>query len=99
MRLLKGVNMRIKYIKEIIKNKHANNGNKALRNNYQIGVTAEYKNIIANRKFQLAVRDSIKDIVITQDLQKTIYRKARKKGYTKKDIEKIGCLKLLQLLK
>lgn len=91
--------MQLKHIKEIIKNKHANNGNKALRNNYQIGITNEYRNIIANRKFKLFVRDSIKDLNITPELQKTIYRKARKKGYTKKDIEKIGCLKLLQLLK
>lgn len=91
--------MQLKHIKEIIKNKHANSGNKSLRNNYQIGITNEYKNIIANRKFKLFIRDSIKDLNITPELQKTIYRKARKKGYTKKDIEKIGCLKLLQLLK
>lgn len=91
--------MQLKHIKECIKNKHSKQGNKALRNNYQIGVTNEYRNIIANRKFKLFIRESIKDINITPELQKTIYRKARKKGYTKKDIEKIGCLKLLQILK
>lgn len=91
--------MQIKYIKESIKNKHANSGNKTLRNNYQIGVTNEYKNIIANRKFKLFIRDSIKDLNITPDLQKTIYRKAKKAGLSKQQIQKIGCLKLLQLLK
>lgn len=91
--------MQLKHIKQCIKNKHSKNGNKSLRNNFQINITAEYRNIIANRKFKLAVRDSIKDLNITQDLQKTIYRKAKKAGLSKQQIEKIGYLKLLQLLK
>ena len=91
--------MRLKYIKESIKNKHSKQGNKSLRNNYAINVTNQYKNIVANIKFQLFIKDSIKDLNIDKDLQKTIYRKARKKGYTKKQIESIGCLKLLQILK
>lgn len=90
--------MQLKYIKQCIKNKHAKS-NKQNKNNYQINITEEYRNIIANRKFKLALRDSIKDINITEELQKTIYRKAKKAGLNKQQINKIGCLKLLQILK
>lgn len=90
--------MQLKYIKQCIKNKHAK-GNKQNKNNYQINITAEYRNIVANRKFQLSVRDSIKNINIPEELQKTIYRKAKKQGLSKQQINKIGCLKLLQILK
>lgn len=89
--------MQLKHIKEIIKNKNSKGGSN--KNNYKIGITAEYKNIIANRKFKLALRDSIKDITVNKDLLKTVYRKAKKAGYTKQQINKIGCLKLIQLLK
>lgn len=91
--------MRLKYIKQCIKNKHSITGNKTLKNNYQINITEEYRSIIANRKFKLAIKDSIKDISIPSDLQKTIYRKAKKQGLSKQQITKIGCLKLLQMLK
>ena len=64
--------MLIKHIKQSIKNKHANNGNKNLRNNYRIGVTNQYRNIIANRKFKLEVRDSKKDLLITDDIKDKI---------------------------
>lgn len=91
--------MQLKHIKQSIKNRHSHNGNKTARNNYRIVVTSEYKNTIANRKFKLEVRDSLKDITITQELQKTLLRKWIKKGNTKESFYKLGALKVLQLLK
>ena len=91
--------MQLKHIKQSIKNKHSNNGNKQLRNNYAINVTSEYKNIIANRKFKLEIRDSLKDISVNKELQKTLLRRWIKKGNTKEMFYRLGALKVLQLLK
>ena len=91
--------MLIKHIKQSIKNKHSNNGNKNLRNNYRIGVTNQYRNIIANRKLKLELRDSKKDLLITDDIKDIILNKWIEKGYNKKDISKIGIFKALEILK
>lgn len=91
--------MLLKHIKESIKQKHSNNGDKNLRNNYCINTTNEYRNIVANRKFKLAIRDSLKDYNITKDLQKTLLRKWIKQGGCKKSFYALGSLKVLSLLK
>ena len=91
--------MQIKHIKQSIKNKHSNNGNKALRNPYRINVTNSYRQVIANRKFKLAIRDSKKDLVITQEIKDIILDKWIKQGFKKSDISKIGILKAMQILK
>lgn len=91
--------MQLKHIKESIKNKHACNGNKNLRNPYRINVTNSYRQVIANRKFKLALRDSKKDLVITQELKDIILEKWTKQGFKKSDISKIGILKALEILK
>lgn len=88
--------MQLKYIKESIKQKHACNGSKNLRNNYTINIPASYKNLIANRKFKLAIDESLKDINIDKALSKKIYRLAKKKGINTKGV---GIVKLLQLVK
>ena len=94
-----GVTMLLKHIKESIKQKHSNNGDKSLKNNYCINVTNEYRNIVANRKFKLAIRDSLKDYNITKDLQKTLLRKWIKQGGCKESFYALGSLKVLSLLK
>lgn len=91
--------MLLKHIKESIKQKHSCNGDKNTRNNYCINVTNEYKNIVANRKFKLDIRDSLKDYNITKDLQKTLLRKWIKKGGCKKSFYALGSLKVLEILK
>ena len=91
--------MQLKHIKESIKQKHSNNGNKSLRNPYRINVTNSYRQVIANRKFKLAVRDSKKDLVITPELKDIIIDKWTKQGFKKSDITKIGILKALALLR
>lgn len=91
--------MQLKHIKESIKNKHSNNGNKALRNPYRINVTNSYRQVIANRKFKLAIRDSKKDLAITPELKDIIIDKWTKQGFNKSDITKIGILKAVQILK
>ena len=91
--------MQLKHIKQSIKNKHSNNGNKSLRNSYRINVTNSYRQVIANRKFKLAIRDSKKDLVITQEIKDIILEKWIKQGYKKSDISKIGILKALEILK
>lgn len=91
--------MRLKHIKESIKNKHACNGNKNLRNPYRINVTNSYRQVIANRKFKLAVRDSKKDLAITPEIKDIILDKWTKQGFKKSDITKIGILKALEILK
>lgn len=91
--------MKLKHIKESIKNKHACNGNKNLRNSYRINVTNSYRQVIANRKFKLSIRDSKKDLVITQELKDIILDKWTKQGFKKSDISKIGILKALEILK
>ena len=91
--------MQIKHIKEYIKQKHSNNGNKNARNNYRIITTNQYRQVIANRKYKLTVRDSLKDLTITQDIKDIILEKWTAKGFNKKDISKIGILKALEILK
>jgi hypothetical protein len=91
--------MLIKHIKQSIKNRHSNNGNKNLRNNYRIGVTNQHRNIIANRKFKLEVRDSKKDLLITDDIKDIILDEWIKQGFNKSDISKIGIIKAMQILK
>ena len=91
--------MQLKHIKQAIKNKHSNNGNKNLRNPYRINVTNSYRQVIANRKFKLALRDSKKDLVITQEIKDIILEKWIKQGFKKSDITKIGILKALEILK
>lgn len=87
--------MQIKYIKESIKQKHACNGSKNTRNNYQIKTPASYKALIANRKFNLSIKESCKDIAVDKKLEKFIYRKAKKAGLD----TRVGTLKLIQMLK
>lgn len=91
--------MQLKYIKESIKQKHANNGDKSLKNSYRINVTNSYRQVIANRKFKLAIRDSKKDLLITPELKDIILDKWTKQGFKKSDITKIGILKALEVLK
>jgi len=91
--------MLLKHIKESIKQKHSNNGNKSLRNNYTINVTNKDRNRRANRKYQLEVRDSVKDRQVNPDLLKTIYKLAKKQGLTRQQVNKIGVLKTMALLK
>ena len=91
--------MQIKHIKESIKQKHSNNGNKNARNSYRIITTNQYRQVIANRKHKLSVRDSLKDLAITQDIKDIILSKWIEKGYNKKDISKIGIFKALEILK
>lgn len=91
--------MLLKHIKEGIKQKHSCNSDKNLRNSYCINTTNEYRNIIANRKFKLAVRDSLKDYNITKDLQKTLLRKWIKQGGCKKSFYALGTMKVLSILK
>ena len=91
--------VKIKQIKQAIKNKHDCNGNKNSRNNYRINVTNQYRQVIANRKFKLSVRDSLKDITITQELRDIIINKMIAKGFKKSDITKIGILKALEIVK
>lgn len=88
--------MLLKHIKESIKQKHSNNGNKSLRNNYIINTTNKDRNRWANRKYQLEVRDSVKDRQINKDLLKTVTRLAKKHNI---DIKKLGTLKTLEILK
>lgn len=91
--------MLLKYIKESIKQKHSNNGNKSLKNNYTINVTNKDRNRWANRKYQLEVRDSLKDRQVNQDLLKTVYKQAKKQGLTRQQVNKIGVLKTMALLR
>jgi hypothetical protein len=91
--------MLIKHIKQSIKNRHANNGNKNLRNNYRIGVTNQHRNIIANRKFKLEVRDSKKDLSIPLEVRDIIIKEWTARGYKKTDLTRIGILKALEILK
>ena len=91
--------VKLKQIKQAIKNKNSNNGNKNNRNNYKINVTNQYRQVIANRKFKLSVRDSLKDITITQELRDIIINKMIAKGFKKSDITKIGILKALEIVK
>lgn len=91
--------MLLKHIKESIKQKHSNNGNKSLRNNYTIGVTNKDRNRWANRKYQLEVRDSVKDRQVSPELLKTIYKRAKKQGLTRQQVNTFGVLKTLQYLK
>ena len=91
--------VKLKQLKQAIKNKHSNNGNKNNRNNYKINVTNQYRQVIANRKFKLSVRDSLKDITITPDLRDIIIDKMIAKGFKKSDITKIGILKALEIVK
>lgn len=91
--------VKVKQLKQAIKNKHDCNGNKNNRNNYRINVTNQYRQVIANRKFKLSVRDSLKDITITPDLRDIIINKMIAKGFKKSDISKIGILKALEIVK
>ena len=91
--------MQIKHIKESIKQKHSNNGNKNARNSYRIITTNQYRQVISNRKHKLSVSDSLKDLAITQDIKDIILSKWIEKGYNKKDISKIGIFKALEILK
>ena len=91
--------MLLKHIKESIKQHHSNNGNKSLRNNYTIGVTNKDRNRWANRKYQLEVRDSMKDRQVNPELLKTIYKRAKKQGLTRQQVNKIGVLKTMTLLR
>ena len=91
--------MQLKHIKESIKQKHSNNGNKSLRNPYRINVTNSYRQVIANRKFKLSIRDSKKDLVITPEIKDIIINKWTKQGFKKSDISKIGIFKALALLR
>lgn len=91
--------MLLKHIKESIKQKHSNNGNKSLRNNYTIGVTNKDRNRWANRKYLLEVRDSLKDRQVNPELLKTIYKRAKKQGLTRQQVNKIGVLKVISILK
>ena len=91
--------MKLKHIKQSIKNKHSNNGNKNLKNNYCINVTNQYREVIANRKFKLELNDSLKDLAITEEIKDIIIEKWVEKGYKKTDLVKIGILKALQILK
>ena len=91
--------MQLKHIKQSIKNKHSCNGNKNLRNPYRINVTNSYRQVIANRKFKLALRESKKDLVITPEIKDIILEKWTKQGFKKSDISKIGILKALEILK
>lgn len=91
--------MLLKHIKESIKQKHSNNGNKSLRNSYVIGVTNKDRNRWANRKYKLEVRDSLKDRQVNPELLKTIYKQAKRQGLTRQQVNKIGVLKVVSLLK
>lgn len=91
--------MLLKHIKESIKQHHSNNGNKSLRNNYNINVTNKDRNRWANRKYQLEIRDSVKDRQINPELLKTIYKQAKRQGLTRQQVNKIGVLKTMTLLK
>lgn len=90
--------MLLKHIKESIKQKHSNNGNKSLRNSYTINVTNKDRNRWANRKYLLEVRDSLKDRQVSPELLKTIYKQAKKQGLTRQQVNKIGVLKTLTLI-
>ena len=81
--------VKIRQLKQAIKNKHDCNGNKNNRNNYRINVTNQYRQVIANRKFKLSIRDS-RDIIIDKMIAK---------GFKKSDITKIGILKALEIVK
>ena len=91
--------MLLKHIKESIKQQHSNNGNKSLRNSYTINVTNKDRNRWANRKYQLEVRDSLKDRQVSSELLKTIYKQAKKQGLTRQQVNKIGVLKTMALIK
>lgn len=91
--------MLLKHIKESIKQHHSNNGNKSLRNSYVIGVTNKDRNRWANRKYKLEVRDSLKDRQVNPELLKTIYKQAKRQGLTRQQVNKIGVLKVVSLLK
>lgn len=91
--------MLLKHIKESIKQHHSNNGNKSLRNNYVINVTNKDRNRWANRKYQLEVRDSLKDRQISPELLKTIYKQAKRQGLTRQQVNKIGVLKVISILR
>lgn len=88
--------MQLKHIKESIKNRQACNG--SIKNSYRIGVTMKDRNKVANRKFKLELRDSLKDIAIDKSLLKTIRKQALKQGIRKDVINTIGTTKLLQML-
>ena len=91
--------MKIKHIKQSIQQKHSNNGNKSLRNNYRINTTNQYRNIIAKRKFNLDIRDSLKDLSISLEVRDMIIKEWTARGYKKSDLTKIGILKALEILK
>ena len=91
--------MQLKYIKQSIKNNHACNGSKNTRNSYKINVTNKDRYIKACDSFKQSVNDSLKDLSVNSNLEKFIYKKAIKAGLSKQQINKIGTLKLIQLLK
>lgn len=91
--------MQLKYIKQAIKNNHSCKGSKNTRNNYQINVTNKDRYKKACDNFKESFDKSLKDIAINSKLEKFIYKKAIKAGLSKQQINKIGTLKLIQLLK
>lgn len=91
--------MLLKHIKESIKQKHSNNGNKSLRNNYRILTTLEDRNRYANRKYKLSLKEQLKDVSVNKELLTAVYKQAKKQGLTRKQVQQIGVLKTITLLK
>lgn len=91
--------MLIKHIKESIKQKHSNNGNKSLRSNYRITTTNKDRVRYANRKFNLFLRDNLNGGGIDDSIKKAIKKQWIKQGGTVKQLHQVGYKKALSILK
>lgn len=91
--------MLIKHIKESIKQKHSNNGDKSLRNNYQIITTNKDRTRWANRKYKLYLRDNLNGGGIDESLKKVIKKQWIKQGGTVKQLHQVGYKKAISILK
>lgn len=90
--------MLLKHIKESIKQRHGNNGNKALKNSNRILTTNKDRLRYANRKFNLYLRDNLAGGGIDNTIKKTIKKQWIKQGGTIEQLHKIGYKKALSIL-
>lgn len=90
--------MLLKHIKESIKQKHSNNCDKSLKNNYQIITTNKDRTRYANRKFKLYLRDNLSGGGIDESLKKVIKKQWIKQGGTVKQLHQVGYKKALAML-
>lgn len=90
--------MQLKHIKESIKQKHSNSGNKTLRSANRILVTNKDRERYAKRKFNLQIRDGLSGGGIDNTIKKTIKRQWIKQGGTIEQLHKVGYKKALAML-